>query len=793
MIRNDLKIAFRKLGRQRSYSIMNVAGLTLGISCSLIIFLIVRFEYSFDDFHSKKDRLFKIITHESHGDNLNVTQGTPGPLAEAIRDKFADIDQSTLFVYNLTGLFTVSDGQKLSKFQESDGVAYAEPAFFEMFDFPILEGDTKSLTRPDALILTESMAKKMFPDGRAIGRTVRFDNRQDLIVTAIAADFPQNTDFPLTAILSVENLKSSEAWVFEWNNLSSQVQTFVLLKDGALPEALEKQLIGFSEPYRPDSQYKHRYELRPISEIHFSVDAGNNLRRSVSHETLVALSLIGLFLIVTACINFINMATAQAVNRSKEMGVRKVLGAVRTQLVSGFIGETFVLVAIAAMLSIGIVEMFGPWIVNALGIQGSLAVRDFGAMLFLAGLLVTVGLLAGLYPAFVLSGYRPAAALKSKVTSGGTAMRRGLVIMQFAISQMLIIGTTVVVMQMDFMQNKNMGFAKESVVVFPLPDRDKTKMETLRTQLLSVSGIQQVSLSYASAISENRWDANVMFVHNGREENMVSDLKFADPNYIDVYGLKLVAGRNYVNRDSISEYVVNEAFVQKMGIANPADAVGQMIRLGQRRPFLPIVGVVQDFNATSMHEPIRPLLIATHPRAYQEASIRLHTAGLAGTMKAVEDVWNSIYPEFVFSSEFLDQRIESLYRQEQRVAFLFQVFAGIAIVIGCIGLLGLVSFMAAQKTKEIGVRKVLGASVFDILSIFSKEMAVLIGIAFIIAAPVAYSVMRGWLDNFAYRISVDAGVFLFAIAVSICIAGVTVGYRAFRAATANPVDSLRYE
>jgi ABC-type antimicrobial peptide transport system permease subunit len=771
---------------------MNVAGLTLGISCSLIIFLIVRFEYSFDDFHSKKDRLFKIITHESHGDQINVTQGTPGPLAEAIR-KFADIEKATLFVYEHTGLFTVFNGQNVRKLQEPSGVAYAEPVFFEMFDFPILQGDIHSLNRPDALVLTKSTAEKLFPDGNAIGRTVRYDNKHELIVTAIAADFPQNTDFPLTAILSVAHLRSNEKWVFEWTNLSSQVHTYVLLKNGADQTSLEKQLLGFSDPYRQGSHYKHRYEVRPIRNIHFSVDAGNNIDRTVSPDPLLALSMIGLFLIVTACINFINMATAQAVNRSREVGVRKVLGAVRARLISGFMGETFVLVAMAVILSAGIVEVFGPMIVSALQVEATLAVRDIGAIGFLVGLFVAVGLLAGLYPAMVLSGFRPVAALRSKVASGGTTMRRGLVIVQFAISQMLMIGTTVVVMQMDFMQNQDMGFVKDGVVVLPLPDNDKTKMQTLRTELMNLSGVQNVSMSYSSAISENRWDANVTYINSEHEENLVSDLKFADANYIDVYGLKLLAGRNVANRDTIGEYVVNEAFIQKMGIHNPADAVGKTIRLGRSRPFLPIVGVVKDFNATSMHEQIRPLLIATRSQGYQEIAIRLHTAGLAGTMKSVEAAWNSAFPEFVFSSEFLDQRIESLYRQEKRVAFLFQVFAGIAIAIGCIGLLGLVSFMAAQKTKEIGVRKVLGASVFDILTIFSKEMAVLIGIAFVVAAPAAYGVMQGWLDNFAYRISVGAGVFVLAITVSVLIAGATIGYRALRAATANPVDSLRYE
>ena len=793
LFENILKTAFRKLSRHKAYSLMNITGLTLGLAGAILIFLLIRFETSFDGFHSRGSRLFKIITEESHNGNVEKTQGTPGPLAETLSSGYESIEKTTMVYYQGGALFTVKRDPSDAKFQEKSGVAFTSPSFFEMFDFPWIQGDPSSLNRPDALVLSKSLAKKFFGNREAIGQVVRYDNQKDLIVTGIVEDFPKNTDFQFTAMVSSELLRELSGWIYNWNNLSSNVLTYVLLKPGASPKDIESQTVGFHDKYRGDSMYRHLYHLEPVSETHFNVEAGNVLGRAVDRTTLTALGLIGLFIVLTASINFINMATAQAAGRSREIGVRKVLGAGRSQIALGFFGETFLLLLCAAVLAVGIVELAGPAIMHILDIQLHPSVWNVETIVFVSGLVVSVTFLAGFYPARVLSGFRPVLALKGKASTGGIALRRGLVVVQFAISQMLIVGTLVVVRQMDFVRNQNAGLKKDGVVVVPVPNSDASTLDALKVGLLSHSGVEKVSFSNSSAISENRWDATISYISNGQEEHYVSDLKFGDDQYIEAYGLELLAGRCYLKADTIAEFVVNESMIRQLGIASPVDAIGQRIRLGSRRPYMPIVGVVKDFQSTSMHEAIRPALLSSRTSAYQEAGIRIRGGDIGTSLRAIEAEWNQAFPKYVFEYQFLDERVEALYRQEQRVAFLFQVFAGMAILIGSIGLLGLVSYLVAQKTKEIGVRKVLGATVADILGLFSKEFAVLVGIAFVLAAPVAYLAMNAWLENFAYKISLGVGVFAIALAASVSIVIVTVGYKAFRAATANPVDALQYE
>ncbi len=792
MLRTYFVTAIRNLQRHRAYALMNAAGLTLGMACALAIYLIIRFETSFDAHYPHGDRLFKILTEEGREGERGVTQASPGPLGELLASRFPFVEKQTTILYRWSGLFTIRDGDKIGKFQEERGVAHVDPVFCEMFDVRFLHGDASSLSRPDALVLTETQAKKFFGTTDPIGKVVRFDNSADLIVTGVIADFPANTDFQFTSLLSFERLRQSDAWIFDWGGLSSNVQTYILLREGVTASQAEIQWIGVSDELRKDALDKHRYLLQPVQDIHFSEEAGNNLGRTTSWGTILALSLIGVFLILTACINFVNMATAQAVNRAREVGVRKALGALRRQLVTAFLVETHVLVAASAVVAIGILEVMGVFIARALEIQTDLVVRDVEAAGVVVSLVLVVSLLAGVYPAFVLSRFLPVTALQGKARSGGLFLRRSLVVMQFAISQMLMIGTLVVVMQMDFLQDRDMGFVKDGVVVLPLPDNDVLKQNALKTRLTSHSGVENVSFSYSSAISGNVWTANVGYFTKGHKEQMISALKFADADYADVYGLRFLAGRNLTAGDTIREFLVNESFLKEIGILSPQDAIGQMLQLQRRGP-LPIVGVVADFHATSLHEPIAPVLISTRTDRYQEVSVRLHTVDIGEIMKVMEDEWNAVFPDHVFEATFLDERIASLYEQESRALFLSKIFAGIAIVIGCIGLLGLVSFLVAQKTKEIGIRKVLGATVTDIASMFSREFVVLILIAFAIAAPAAYLTMQSWLDNFAYRISLGAGLFIIVIAGSVGIAGLSVGYRVLRAATANPVESLRYE
>jgi len=799
MLKNYLITTLRKLSRQKNYTAINVLGLALGMACCLFIFLIIQYELRFDRFHRKFDRIYRIVTDEKINDIISETMASPIPMVEALRQDFPNLEKVTVAFGNYGGLFAITqDDGTVQRFQENERVAFVEPEFFEIFDFPWIAGDPKSLAEPNGVALTEEFAEKFFGNADPLGRTIRLDNQIDLKVTGVVKNFPIHTDFLFSVLISWKTLPQTGTDVESWGNLSSNVNTYVVLPPNFTAQEFESRLVDFKEKYHPDAKdaNKRVHKVQPLSEVHYDGRYGNYGQRAISKTTLWALGLIGVFLLITACINFVNMATAQAINRAKEVGVRKVLGAFRSQLITQYLGETFVITLLGAALAVVLAELLLPTLNKLLRLQISLNLfADLSVFSFLFLLILTVSLLAGLYPAFVLSHFMPALALKSKVNTsagGGLFLRRGLVVFQFIISQMLIIGTIIVTTQMDYFRNKEMGFDKQAIVTVPLPENDAAKLQTLRAQLLQNSHIRNATFGYSSAASGNMWDTNLRHTLNGPEETFASDLKFADVNYIPTYDLKLVAGRSYVESDTITELVVNETFARKLGYT-PHNLVGKMFKVGSRRPYMPIVGVVQDFHTRPLQQEIRPCLLAAHRRAYYEASIKIEAQSMKEALGHIEKVWSATFPEFVYSYEFLDERLASFYEEEQKMSQLFRAFAGIAIFIGCIGLLGLISFVAAQRTKEIGVRKVLGATIADILGLISKEFAALIAVAFAVAAPVAYFVMNNWLENFAYRIEVGLGVFAATIAVTLIIAGVTIGYRAIKAALANPVEALKYE
>ncbi|MGH7596477.1 MAG: ABC transporter permease [bacterium] len=799
MLKNYLITTLRKLSRQKNYTAINVLGLALGMACCLFIFLIIQYELRFDRFHSKFDRIYRIVTDEKINDIISETMGSPIPMATALRQDFPNLEKITVAFGNSGGLFAITqDDGTVQRFQENERVAFVEPEFFEIFDFPWMAGDPKSLAEPNGVALTEEFAKKFFGSADPLGRTIRMDNQIDLKVVGVVKSFPIHTDFPFSVLISWKTLPQTGTDVESWGNLRSNVNTYVVLPPNFTTQEFESRLVDFKEKYHPHAKdaNKRVHKVQPLSEVHYDGRYGNYGQRAISKTTLWALGLIGVFLLITACINFINMATAQTINRAKEVGVRKVLGAIRSQLVKQYLGETFMITALSAALAIVIAELLLPTLNEILRLKISFhPFSDLSLLGFLGALIIAVSLLAGLYPAFVLSRFMPALALKSKVstaTGGGLFLRRGLVVFQFFISQMLIIGTLVVTTQMDYFRSKEMGFDRQAIVTVPLPVNEAAKLQTLRAQLLQNSHVHNATFGFSSAASGNTWDTNLRHTLNGPEETFASDLKFADTAYIPTYSLKLVAGRSYVESDTISEFVVNETFARKLGYA-PHDLIGKMFKLGGRRPYMPVVGVVQDFHTRPLQQEIRPCLLAAHRRAYQEASIKIDANSIKEALHHIEKAWSATFPEFVYSYEFLDERLAGFYEEEQKMSQLFRAFAGIAIFIGCIGLLGLISFVAAQRTKEIGVRKVLGATVVDILGLISKEFAALIAVAFAVAAPMAYFVMKNWLENFAYRIDVGLGVFAATIAVTLIIAGATIGYRALKAALANPVEALRYE
>lgn len=788
---NYFIIVLRKMKRNKMTTVINVLGLSLGISCALMIAVLLRFDLSFNGLYPKKDRLYRVVTDETNANGaLGKSSSSPGGIAEAMLKEFPEVEQATVMLIDEEGLFAVRHGDSEKKFKEKRGVVRALPAFFEMFDIPMVEG-VQGLKEPNTVVLARSISEKFFGKDPAIGNTIRWQDKVDLKVVGIVDDPPPNSDFDYTIFISGADLNKTDAWMFDWRNLSSNVQTFALLRDQASASHVEAQFSTFKEKYMQQVQFKREYRLQPLARVHYEPAYADHQRLAVSTSTLAALGMIGLFLILTACVNFVNMATAQATNRAREVGVRKVLGAFRRQIAVQFLGETFFVVLISTALSVAIAELVFPFVTEALDIPVRFDLSDPVILLFLAVLTIAMTMLSGFYPALVLSGFLPAAALKGRVSTGGQTLRRGLVVVQFVISQMLMVGTLVVILQMKHVKTQDMGLQTEGVLTVPLPD-DNDQLQTLKTRLREDSRVGTVTFSWSSAISNNSWDTNARYEKNGEMQLITTDLKFADEDYLATYGLTLLAGRNYAPADTIKEFVVNEAFVHRMGIQNPADAIGTVIRLGQREP-MPIVGVVKNFNARSLHEAIRPCMMAPRRSSYSEIGIKVQTADLHGAIAHIEKVWTAAFPRHIFEREFLDERIASFYEQEKRVEFLFGLFAPIAIFIGCVGLVGLVSFIAAQKTKEIGVRKVLGASIPNILMMFSKEFVQLIALAFVVAAPVSYYVMNGWLENFAYRITIGPLIFAMVLTTTMIVAAVTVGYRAAKTAWANPVEALRYE
>jgi len=791
MLGKFLTVSLRKMARNMTSTVVNVVGLSLGISGALVIATLIRFESGFNGSYPKIDRLYRIVADEYPEGDMLHSGCSAGPVAVTLRENFTDVEAATLVYVDIDGQFMVNGREGRKKFHETEGVARVMPEYFRMFDIHWTSGDPKSLAAPGTVALTRSIADKYFGDEDPVGKTIRMNNTVDLTVVGVLPDPPKTTDLRFTIYVSAANLRETDSWVFEWTNMSSNVQVFVLLKQGAAPGPIVSGLRKITdEVYKqaPDPKY---FFLQPVADMHYDPVYADTFR-SVSRPTLAGLGLIGIFLLLTACVNFVNMATAQATVRSREVGVRKVLGAAPRSIALQFLAETLFIVTVSAVVALVIAETVTPLIATRLDIPVVFGLSDPASLLLTLALVIVTTGLAGIYPAMMLSGFGPAAALKGRVSAGGLGLRRGLVIFQFAISQLLIISTIVVSSQMRYVIGKDMGFTGDGVVVTPIPVSEPERLARLRNTLVADPHVLNVSFSYSPAISEFNWNSDMRYNENGAQKFIRTDLKFADSAYFRTYGLELIAGREPLPADTIREFVVNEAFVRKLGLTSPADVIGRTFRLGRREP-MPVVGVVRDFNTQSLRTEINPCLIAPRISSYQEAGIRVRPDELGPTMALIEEAWNASFPEYVFQAQFLDENIEKLYVQERRVEFLFRTFAVTAIGIGCIGLFGLVSFMAARRTKEIGVRKVLGATVANIVGIFSKEFAALILVGFVVAAPVGYFAMSDWLDDFAYRIDIGPAVFLAALAAIVVITGVTIGYRALKAAGANPVESLRYE
>jgi len=799
------KTAWRNLRKHKAYAILNISGLAVGIGACVLLFVVVNYELSYDTFQPNYDRIYHVAAKIKSAEGDGYNEGIPYPAYDALRAQFPEVVTGALFQnYNSQVAVVTNDGNSVSnkKFVEETTVFFSDPNFFSVFQYKWLTGSAQVLKSPNTAVLTKKMAEKYFGNWQtAMNKLLKLDNTATVEVAGILDDTPQNTDFPIGVIASYETMKRyPEAYGYtdRWGSVTSSFQAFMLLPQNISVASVNRRLLAFSnEHYNADKKdiFKTYQFLQPLSDIHFNTQIGNFGNHITSKTTLWTLSLIGVFIIIMACINFINLSTAQAVGRSKEVGIKKVLGGTKSQLFRQLMGETFIIVLTAVVFALIIASLCLPYLKNIASIEEKLSLLNTSTVLFISLVAIIVTLLAGAYPSLILSGFKPALALKNKITSasvGGISLRRGLVITQFAISQVLITGTIIAISQMNYVRHADLGFNKEAVLVLNsnVDSMVNLRQPAFKQQLLAINGVQSVSFSSDVPSSESNSSGNFAYDHKP-DENFEVYRKFGDEDYFKTYGLKIIAGRSYSKSDTIKEVVVNETMVKKLGVKDPKDIIGHEIRLGKL--WYPVVGVVKDFKTNSLREAIKPLALAERNKRYYYTGIKLNTSQLSQVMKKIETTWNQFFPEYVYAPTFMDDRINDFYEQENQLSLLYKIFAGIAIFISCLGLYGLVSFMAAQRTKEVGIRKVLGASVINIIYLFSKEFTILILVAFAVAVPVAYYMMSNWLNNFAFRINITVWVFLLAIISSVVIAWATVGYKSIRAAVANPVKSLRTE
>ena len=801
MLYSYLKIAFRNLIRHKAFSILNIAGLAVGIAAALVIFLVVNFELSFDTFHAKKDRIYRVVNEFMHAAGKDYQTGVPFPFGEALKTDYPQLGKvaMTFGAYNTQISVIDEEGNIGKKFKEEAGAFFAGPEFFEVFDYHWLAGNPKkALAEPNMAVLTQSEAEKYFGDWhQALGKQLKLDNQTLVQVTGILEDVPYNSDFQQEVIVSYATLRSlfSENDFTNWGSVSSGVQCYILLPEGTTEASFNRLLVSFLKKHYPKN--KNTYKLQPLSDLHFNPNYPPPSFRSITKQTITSLELIGLFILVIACINFVNLATAQALGRAKEAGVRKVLGSNRGQLIWQFLGETFVIVLIAVLSAILLVQLVLPWVQPISNLPESFNLYAAPhLLLFLFGIIVSVTFLSGFYPALVLSGFQPIQALKSKMTIqtlGGISLRKSLVVLQFSVAQVLIIATLIAICQMNFIRQKDLGFNQRAVLLVEIPDDSlaQAKMHHLKNQFAALPGVERVSFNFSAPLSGSSSSSNFGFTSTTKDEDFPLNIKAADADYFSTFQLRFAAGRPYTVSDTIREVVVNEMLLEKVGIRNPQDAIGKSIKFYGRQ--YPVVGVVKDFHHASLRQPIVPIAMASDKRNFRQVALKVAPGNLKETQKQVEKIWSAAFPDYVYEASFLDDRIAEFYEEDAKLSQLFKIFAGIAIFIGCLGLYGLVSFVAVQKTKEIGIRKVLGASLTNIVSLLSKDFIKLVLLANIIAWPLAWWAMQKWLQDFTFRIQIGWWMFAVAGLGALVIALITVSFQAIKAGLANPVKALRSE
>jgi len=797
MFKLNLKIAFRNLWRNKGYTLINITGLSIGLASCILIFIFIRYQLSYDQQFDNKDRIYRVVSIWNYADGEEFSKGVPQPLIPAIRNDFGMLEEVAA-LQSGGGVVKIMDASGKIRLKTSERTFFVEPQFFKIFNYQWLQGDPqRDLVAPNSVALSRTMAEKFFGDWhKAVGQTINYRNKTDLKVTAVFADMIENTSNPIEIAISYSGYESRNSK--SWGAVSSGSECYILLKNGTDIKDLIAPKNAFLKKYYSDvpaGQTDHTFQ--PLSEIHKDDRFGNFSRKTTGMTEITGLAVIGLFLLTTACINFVNLATAQAVSRSKEVGIRKVMGSRSKQLMLQFLTETVTLTTIAMLLACVLAEAALPSLAALFKEKLTFSISQQPViLLFIVFMVLFVGFMAGLYPALVMSRFSPVLAIKNKVSlghMGGGTLRKVLVIVQFAITIILITGTLVIMKQMKYMREKPLGFNASAVALPMLPGDSLSvlKYDILKTRILNIPGVIAASLCSAAPSSENNNLMNFGY-QKKTDENYQVNSKVADENYLETFGLQLLAGRSLSKSDTTTEFLINETLLKKLNIVHAEDALGKMIYLNGylKRP---IVGVVKDFNNMTLRDPISPVIFYSNKAYTGTIAVKMDSKRIPEVMKNVEAVWNSYFPDHVFESSFVEDDMNEYYESEKVMGTLFKVFASVIIFIAFIGLFGLISFVATQRTKEMAIRKVLGASTFELVKMLNTSFIMMVFFANIVAWPVAYIFISKWLSGYTYRIDLSVWPFAIAMAISMLVTLLTVSLRSYKAAKTNPVDALKYE
>lgn len=798
MFKNYLLIATRTLSKNLGYTSINVFGLAIGLACCLLVTLYIRFEASFESFHENKATLYRYISRYERDGQMRMQTNLPPGMAPLLANhfpevelysRFGDVDERPLMVYEKQPL-------------DAKRFVMADEGFFRMFTFPLVQGDAKTvLTRPFTIAIARSVADKYFPDGDALGKTIRFDNEFDFEVSGVFEDVPANSHLQFTYVTSFPTMAKVLEKRYNWpaerllENLDAwNYSAYFYVPNAADPDELAKRMDQKFTEARGDTYQANVTGdwLQPLGEIHFTKGIRNDVANG-DKNMIYIFSAVALLILIIACFNFMNLSTARAMKRAKEVGLRKVMGAFRHQLVRQFLGETLIMVSISLVLGIVLLELMVPMFNSLVGQQLKVEyfTRNSFIWIFILAGLVT-GVLAGSYPAFYLSSFNPARVLKGETgRSGNAGLRKVLTVMQFAVAIFLLIGTFAVFRQMSYVRDTNLGFNQESIIYFVPPTELFNRKEAFRQNLLQHSAIQSATFSNGTpGMSNSTWGYNFP---DQKIEGQSMNTMIIDFDYLKTYGLEIVQGRNIsreFSTDSSDAYLVNETAVRDLMLENP---VGTTIQATDGHGPGKIVGVVKDFHYRSLHRKIEPLVLRHDQNNMWCMSVKFNEGALKDGLAAVESEWKKIVPDYPFTYEFVDDTIAQQYKADQNTGILLTSFSALAIIIACLGLLGLTAFMTEQRKKEIGVRKVLGASVASVVLLLSKDFSKLIIIAFVIVVPVAWYAVNQWLNDFAYKVEISPLVYLGAGLLILLVAFASMAYQSIKAAVVNPSDTLRNE